>query len=228
MADPVEEQALHMVNADPARTPTFTAFANPDFFLSTSAPACGGNPCVDYHFAWNHGDVQDEIGNTWLGLVGPGVDRSGLDSRTWSDHTDVRPTMLALLGLRDDYTLDGRVLVDSLDSNALPQSLRAHHETLRRLGEVYKQLNAPFGQFGQDTLQASTRALVSNAANDADYTQVENAIAGLTAQRDALAGRIKADLGAAEFGGHALDEQTAKSEIDQGERLISQAHALTH
>src|SRR5205807_2459313 len=34
LADPVEEQTLHMVNRDPARTPSFTAFGNPDFFMT--------------------------------------------------------------------------------------------------------------------------------------------------------------------------------------------------
>ena len=44
------------------------------------------------------------------GIVGPGVAQRGVDNSTWSDHTDSQPTMLALLGLRDDYTPDGRVL----------------------------------------------------------------------------------------------------------------------
>ena len=34
MADPVEEKALHIVNADPNRTPTFTLFGNDDFFFT--------------------------------------------------------------------------------------------------------------------------------------------------------------------------------------------------
>ena len=34
LADPAEEAILHMVNADPARTPTFALFAKPDYFLS--------------------------------------------------------------------------------------------------------------------------------------------------------------------------------------------------
>src|SRR5205085_9845153 len=56
-ADPVEEQTLHMQTADPARTPTFTAFADPNYFLTAanSGPSCGSNPCIDYHFAWSHG-----------------------------------------------------------------------------------------------------------------------------------------------------------------------------
>ena len=39
LADPVEMKALHMVNSDPARTPTFTMFGQPDFFFTASASA---------------------------------------------------------------------------------------------------------------------------------------------------------------------------------------------
>ena len=39
MADPVEEKTLHMVTADPARTPTFTPFAQGDYFLNASSTA---------------------------------------------------------------------------------------------------------------------------------------------------------------------------------------------
>jgi len=41
MADPVEMDALHMVSGDPLRTPTFTMFAHPDYFLFTSSASCG-------------------------------------------------------------------------------------------------------------------------------------------------------------------------------------------
>src|SRR5262249_4477173 len=34
MTDKVGEKALHMVTADPQRTPSFTLFANPDYFLT--------------------------------------------------------------------------------------------------------------------------------------------------------------------------------------------------
>src|SRR5256714_2347693 len=51
MADTVEERTLHMQNSDPARTPTFTAFADPNYFITAanSGPSCGSNPCIDYH-----------------------------------------------------------------------------------------------------------------------------------------------------------------------------------
>jgi hypothetical protein len=37
MADPIEEQLLHMVTSDPNRTPTFTFFGNDDYFFASFA-----------------------------------------------------------------------------------------------------------------------------------------------------------------------------------------------
>ena len=63
-----------MINADPNRTPTFAMFGNPDFFFQTSNPCTGRRASASRPaFAWNHGDIQQEIGNTWVGMVGPGV-----------------------------------------------------------------------------------------------------------------------------------------------------------
>jgi hypothetical protein len=224
LADPVEEKALHMVNSDPSRTPTFTMFANADFYFQTTNPTCGGNPCVNPGFAWNHGDFQHEIANTWVGMVGPGVQDAGLDPSTWTDHTNVRPTMLALLGLHDDYLNDGRVLVEGLDTKATPHALVAHRETVRRLGDAYEQLNAAFGDFALETLQASTAAIASS--DESTYNRIEDAIASLTQRRDALAGDIKSQLAAAAFDAQDLDEGQAKSEIDQAQELIDQARTL--
>src|SRR5205823_4063262 len=114
IADTVGERALHMVTSDPARTPSFTAFGDPNYFVTDAGPSCGSNPCIDYHFAWSHGDVQPEIATNWLGLVGPGVKKQGIDSQTWTDHTNVRSTTLVLAGLRDDYVNDGRALIEAI------------------------------------------------------------------------------------------------------------------
>jgi hypothetical protein len=231
LADPVEMKALHMITADPARTPTFTMFADPDYFLFAGAPNCA-SPCVTVPttpptFAWNHGSIEPEIAQTWLGMVGPGVRNLGQDDTTWADHTDVRPTTLSLLGLRDDYIHDGRVIAEPLYDWAVPQALRAHRETLLRLGTVYKQLNAPFGEFAKDTLVASTRALKGGSStDDATYTSIEDQIQALTSARDALASQIRAALEGAAFDGDALNEQQSKGYIDQAERLIDQAATL--
>jgi hypothetical protein len=228
LADTVEEKTLHMVNSDPKRTPTFTMFGNPDFFFQTtnlSGGCAGSTVCVNPGFAWNHGDIQAEIGNTWLGLVGPGIAANGIDDQTWTDHTNVRPTILSLAGLKDDYQTDGRVLVEALTTKGTPQSLVAHRETVRRLGDAYEQLNAAFGSFAMDTLEASTVALAS--PDDATYNSIEDAIAGLTARRDALAAQIKSALSGAAFDGKALDEQQAKGWIDEANSLLDQAKGLS-
>lgn len=228
LADTVEEKTLHMINADPKRTPTFTMFGNPDFFFQTtnlSGGCVGSTVCVNPGFAWNHGDIQQEIGNTWVGFVGPGIATQGVDSQTWTDHTNVRPTLLALAGLKDSYVLDGRVLIEALTTKATPQTLIAHRETVRRLGDIYEQLNAPFGSFAMDTLKASTNALASS--DDAIYTQIEDGIASLTTQRDALASQIRQALNDAAFSNKQLDEKQAKAWIDQAVSLIDQAKALS-
>ena len=229
VADPVGMKALHMITADPQRTPTLTMFAQPDWFFFAGAPNCN-SPCITVPttpptstFAWNHGGIQPEIATIWLGLVGPGVRNNG-DDATWADHTDVRPTMLNLVGLGDSYVHDGRVLIDQLDASAVPQSLRAHRETLRRLGDVYKQLNAPFGPFSMSVLKASTQAIKSGSdTNDSTYVSLEGRIVALTSRRDALASQIRAALDGAAFGGDSLNEGRAKGWIDQADNLIDQA-----
>ena len=238
MADPVEQKALHMVNADPLRTPTFTLFANPDYFLSTFDSFCKDNPdrmhdpqfasCIDYHFAWSHGDATEDIGRTWLGLVGPGVKNLGQTSRTWSDHTDIRPTILALLGLKDSYEPDGAVLADFLETSGVSRDLRQHHESLVRLHEVYKDITAPFGPYAHDTLVASTAGIKSGSTgSDGHYAAVENQIETLTSERDALAAQMRTALTVATFGGGGgAREQDLKGMIDHGRAILAQASAL--
>lgn len=232
LADPVEEQTLHMINADPRRTPTFTLFANPDYFITTSNVRCPDAAhsvpvCIDFHFAWSHGDATAEIGRTWLGLVGPGVKHLGQTSDIWSDHTDVRPTMLALLGLHDTYLEDGRVLTDALETRAVPQGLRAHRATLDALGAIYKQITAPFGSFGHDTLVASTRAVSSGSAtDDSRYSSVESRIQSLTALRDQVAAQMRTALNTGAFTNDKLDEQRLKLLTDEGTALLTQTSIL--
>src|SRR5438105_247960 len=230
IADPVGQKALHMVNADPQRTQTFTYFANPDYFLTTGntgCPTASVPTCVDYHFAYSHGDVTEDIARTWLGFVGPGVKNLGRTSDTWSDHADIRPTILSLLGLKDSYEPDGAALVDFLDTSAVSRELRAHHESLVRLHTVYKEIAAPFGPFAADTLVASTRAIASGSAtDDSAYASTESSISSLTSQRDALEAQMRTALTNATFGGPLASEQQLKSMIDQGNQLLDHASAL--
>ena len=227
LADPVEMKLLHMITADPARTPTLTMFADPNYFLFAGAPNCT-SPCVTENpaFAWNHGDVQPDITTTWLGMVGPGVRNIGVDNSIWSDHTDIRPTILALLGLKDDYAHDGRVLFEDLYDWAVPQSLVAHRETLIRLAQVYKQIDAPVGQLGLSSLRVSTKALESNVADDSTYTQLENQLISINGQRDALAAKMIALLENAAFNGQSINQQQARQLISQGKALLDKVNAL--
>ena len=228
LADPVEMNLLHMITGDPKRTATFALFANPDFWLSSGAASCGSS-CFSEpsgQDAWNHGDVAPEINTTWLGLAGPGVVNERVDNSTWSDHTDIQPTMMALLGLKDDYVPDGRVLSDVIDSSALPPAMLANYPRLTQLGQVYTQLEAAVGEFGLDTLAASTQALASDSAGDATYTSIENQLVRLGAARDALAAKMQAALVGAEFGGQPLSGHAARMLIAAGNNLLAQADAL--
>jgi len=230
LADPVEMRLLHMITADPARTPTLTMFARPDYFLFAGAPNCN-SPCVTVNpaFAWNHGDVTPDITTTWLGMVGPGVRNEGVNHDVWSDHTDIRPTMMMLLGLHDDYLHDGRAITEPLYAWALPQSLRAHRETLLRLGAVYKQINAAVGQLGLDSLRISTQAMESgSSADDSTYTNLENQLIAITTQRNTLAGQMQALLESATFDNQAANEEQAKGLTAQGQALLDQVAALAH
>jgi hypothetical protein len=115
---------------------------------------------------------------------------------TWVDETDVRPTLLYLAGLHDDYQSDGRVISEILAS---PRRTLSSPRVVA-LGQCYKQLNSSVGRFGTSTLIASTRALESTTAGDRDYRLTEGALALLDHARDALAEQIKRALSAAEFG----------------------------
>jgi hypothetical protein len=230
MADPVEMNILHMITGDPKRTGTFALFANPDFSLS-SGPAKCGSSCVSEpsgQDAWNYGDVAPEINTTWLGLVGPGVAATGINNVIWSDHTDIQPTMMALLGLRDDYTPDGVVLADAIESTALPPAMLTNYSTLDKLGQVYTQLEAPVGKFGLATLTASTRALASNSPGDATYTSIENQLTALGTVRDSLVAQMQTLLTGAEFGNLPISASAAKGLISQGNALLAQAETLAN
>ena len=244
LADKVGEKALHMQTADDQRTPSFTLFANPDYFL-TAGTASGQPPgtpskfncptstsqasvCVDYHFAWSHGDATDDIGRTWLGMAGPGIKQLGQTSSVWTDHTDIQPTMLALAGLSNDYTPDGRVITEFLKKRALPHAIKAHSAALTQLGVVYKEINAPFGPLSFDVLNASTRALASGTgdATDSTYNAISGRITSLTNDRNALATQMRGVLNNAAFGGLVPTTSQIYDLASQGNTLLMRANQL--
>ena len=225
MVDQVGQKLLHMSSAsDPNRNPTFTFFGSPDFFFQTTGKP---DPIVGTGFAWNHGDIQPEIARTFIAMAGPGVRHLGVTqpSDFFSDHVDLRPTMMYLLGLKDDYQHDGRVILEMVDPNIQSSSLHAHSETLLLLGQIYKKINAPFGDLAQSALVVSNFALQSTSDSDTVYTNLENKIASWTAQRDGLASQIKEMLDGAEFRGLSINEQQAKQLISAGQLLLDRASA---
>jgi hypothetical protein len=243
--DPTVEALLHFVNADPNRTPSFTVWPRPDFYLSTgtgdptsnpktpncptSTPDTAATNCVVLNngFAWDHGYYAPEIDNTYLGFAGPGVAHKGVDGYTagqgpssadgansdpqlvtavknpgtWADQTDIRPTILALTGLKDDYIDDGRVLTEDLTVSPG----KTKQGKFEDLAVCYKQLNSSVGQFGTDMIVADTKALkTGSTANDSTYKASLLKIKLVGAARDALATKIKKDLFDAEFNNHPV------------------------
>jgi hypothetical protein len=211
---------LHMITADPARKSTVTMFGNPNYYFFTDVPNCT-SPCVSEYppEAWNHGDVAPDINTTWLGIVGPGVKNLGVTNAIWTDHTDTRSTMLELLGLKDDYVSDGRVIFELIYNWALPQSMLVHQQTLSQLVQAYKQINAPVGELGLKSLRYSTTALASNTPSDKEYNQIENQLGNITTLRNSIAASMSAMINAAEFNGQPIN-------VSQAEHLIQQANDL--
>jgi hypothetical protein len=212
------------------RTPTFTQFNKPDYEGVAGGLDCGTPTdtviqCQAIE-TWHHGDIQPQITTTWLGLVGPGVRHLGVNNQVWSDHTDTRPTTLALVGLRDDYRHDGRVLLDVLDRNAV--RIAGNREALIALGQIYKQLDAAVGAFGTAIVSADTHAVIGGTpSDDSQYVAFERKLMNLTNDRDALALKISNFLESATFGSGEDNQASAQDQGDgTAKKLIRQANAI--
>ena len=60
-----------------------------------------------------------------------------------------------LLGLTTDYQPDGRAITQVLDA----VGGKGHGQSFTELGDVYKQLNAPYGDFAHSLIVASTNGI---------------------------------------------------------------------
>lgn len=223
-------KAIHMINGDPQRTMSFTMFSKPDYYFQTYSPCSGKSQgCVNDSYAWIHGDYSNDIGQTWLGMVGPGVKHTGIDDTTWTDHVDIVPTVNALLDLDADYQTDGRVITQIL----WPSNNDEHHgRSFTELGDLYKQLNAPYGTFSHWLIVASTNAI---KADDSTYLSIERKIQVLAARRDALAQQMKDVLNGA-FDRHSegpmsqghnwRGREPDEHMIGEGQALLNEARML--
>jgi hypothetical protein len=226
LADQAEMKLLHMVTSLPDRTPTFTMFGNPDYFNQTSGPSTGqGKDCSQPPacvvegpgFAWNHGDFQKQITRTWFGMVGPGVRTQGRNDDVFSDHTDLRPTIMTLLGLKDDYVHDGRVLVEKLHSSALPNALANSGYDYVELAQAFKQINATKGSVGRNTLVAANRAIVGS---DKTYQKYLAKIDEITNERNELTAKMIVLLNGAAFEGKPIREHQEDDLVDRASSLV--------
>ena len=239
-ADRVEQRILHMQTADPLRTPTYSLFPKPDYYFGTSGPAVSQYA----RYAWNHGYYTPNIDITWAGIVGPGVANNGVDGPapadgneahdpnstatvpqastvgTWVEETDLRPTLLHLVGLTDDYLSDGRVI-----SQVLSRPGRALAAT-EQLAQVYQQLNSSVGEFATETLIADTQAMAGGSgSSDSAYVQAVRQLSRLADARDRLAALMKRELAKA-ASGHAANYHALNQQVRRGEALLHQAHEL--
>jgi hypothetical protein len=162
-------------------------------------------------------------------MVGPGVSNLGITQPQdfFTDHVDLRPTIMTLTGLTDDYSHDGRTIVEVLNPSVLPASLGSHRATALLPGQALKQIDAPFGQLSMATLTSSTVGLTSNSPGDSTYNMIEGVIESWTAQRDAIATQIKSQLEGAEFGGVPINEAEAAGLIRRAQRLLADAQAFS-
>ena len=211
----LEQRVLHMQTADTLRTPTYSIFPVPDYFFGTSGP----NVTFNNGFAYDHGYYSPNINVTWAAFTGPGVAVRGIDGPqpadgneandpnstrtvpeaskvgTWVEEADIRPTLLHLVGLTDDYQSDGHVITQALSS--VPSALAATAD----LAAGYDQINSSVGQFATDTLIADTKALASgSSSDDSAYATEQATLLQLANDRDQAAQQIKDTLSAAAAG----------------------------
>ena len=252
MAGSVEQEILHLVNADPARTPTFTLFPKPDYFFGSPVTCTPANqaPCASNtlasaaRFAWDHGYYAPTIDITWTGFVGPGVADLGLDGPEADDGPAVHDpdgggtvpefstvgTWVDLPDIRPTilWLAD---LQDSYvnDGRVLSEILTDPNAAIAGsnytdLAECYKQLNAGVGEFATNTLIADTAALKSGGGGDGLFKSTQKRLSKLLSQRDALVTEIKNGLSDAAFEDVALPGST--SQLDRCGSLLERSEEL--
>jgi hypothetical protein len=234
--------ALHMLTSDNNRTPGVVGFGAEDHFnlifslISTDShgnqssgcnvfPSPTATTCTSNGFIWLHGNFEPDTNNTWAALVGPGVRASGVNRAIWADHTDLRPTLMTLLCLHDDYTHEGRALVEGLDNSALPDSAQDVRGPVAELGRTFKQINAPVGEFGRDAIHVSTAAISSH--DPGEYASLEAQLQALVTRRNALASDIEAQLNKIPgCSGFTANAQALDRLNDRGQELLEDMRHL--
>ncbi|QQE77670.1 alkaline phosphatase family protein [Alicyclobacillus sp. SO9] len=212
VADPTELQALHMsVSAAPDRNPSFVLFSKPNVYYGYKGPKTWS---YNSNYLWNHGTVSPDILHIWAGMVGPGI-KAEHTSNQWIDHTDIMPTIFSLLGYNlSKQSFDGVPAVSGLTPQNRP---RFGYWGIQRAETVFKQLNAPVGTFGLDTLKLSTDASV-NATNSTGK-QLNQEIQNLTNVRNRAASKLQADILSA-FQGRPVSYRQLAADTEAAQKIL--------
>ena len=171
---------------------------------------------------WSH-SAAPEINATFLGLVGPGINVKGVEEDIWSDHADIRPTMMALLGLKDDYTTQGRALTEVFHEWALPKGVRESGEEFLKVAQAYKRINAPLAELGLTSLHISNAA---TASDEPKHNNLEQQLVVIAALRDDLSAAMANLLNASAFHGRPISEPEARQLVRSANDLIEYVKLL--
>jgi hypothetical protein len=134
---------------------------------------------------------------------------------------DLRPTLLHLTALSDDYTGDGCVIAGALAST--PSAIA----DVSDLKTLYQQIDSSVGAFATDTLIAESRALAGGSvSDDSTFATTEATLVDLADHRDQVAGKMKAVIAAAAAGTEP-SHGTLTSLAAQATALLRQAANLT-
>jgi hypothetical protein len=226
LADRAEMQLMHMIPASAARAPNFIMFGDAAYFNKTTAdnadcalpPACAA---IHADFPWASADILSAGGNSWFAMTGPGVAHLGQTTDLPSHHADIRPTMLAFIGLADSYVHDGVVLAQTFDERAL--ALAGSRDAFVALARAYETLNDPVGRLARESLVYATEAI---KGTDTGYERYLTAMSMITAKRDALAGEMKVLLDGAAFAHRPIDPADAGALAASADALVGEVEDL--
>jgi hypothetical protein len=126
-----------------------------------------------------------------------------------------------LVGLKDDYVHDGRVLVENLDHHVLPPAIKNSLRSYVALAQAYKDINATKGPLGVASLVYANQSITSD---DTAYANYLTTIGAITAERDQLASQMIALLNAAAFDGQPIG--FVDDLVDQAGKLVAKVEGL--
>jgi hypothetical protein len=105
----------------------------------------------------------------------------------------------------------------------MPDGIRGGKDTFLDLATIYKQLNAPLGSVGMNSLMFANRSIISD---DTTYSQYLATLGAITSSRDTLATQIKTMLDDAAFADKRIDDKQQDSLTRQARTIIERVEDL--